>query len=240
MTAQSDQTFYLECEKRHVFFTLMFIGGFYGAYTYTVRGGVFCNAQTANFVLMSIALGNAQFLSAAYYLIPMSAYFLGSVISEAVPNRIRKTQFMRWDTFLIALEILTVILLGFIPESWPFQITQIAVNFICAMQYNTFRMARGIPMATVFCTNHVRQLGINFVRCLRHGFSGKDRSRLIIHGTMLICFTAGAVLAAVLGRIFQGRTIWFAAIPLLIVFSDLLHADLKAEKEEFSIIPHGH
>lgn len=73
----------------------MFIGGFYGAYTYTVRGGVFCNAQTANFVLMSIALGNAQFLAAAYYLIPMSAYFLGSVISEAVPNRIRKTEFMR-------------------------------------------------------------------------------------------------------------------------------------------------
>jgi uncharacterized membrane protein YoaK (UPF0700 family) len=44
---------YLECEKKTSFFILMFVGGFFGAFTFSVRGGVFCNAQTANFVLRS-------------------------------------------------------------------------------------------------------------------------------------------------------------------------------------------
>ena len=42
---------YLECERQWVFALLIFVGGFYGSYTYLLRGGVFCNAQTANFVL---------------------------------------------------------------------------------------------------------------------------------------------------------------------------------------------
>ena len=29
------------------------------------------------------------------------------------------------------------------------------------MQYNTFRQAHGIPMATTFCTNHIRQAGVS-------------------------------------------------------------------------------
>lgn len=48
----------LECEKRYVFFLLMFVGGFLGGFTYSIRGGVFCNAQTANFICMGMAIGN--------------------------------------------------------------------------------------------------------------------------------------------------------------------------------------
>lgn len=78
---ESEQEVYLECEKRHIFLLLMFVGGFYGAYTYSCRGGVFCNAQTANFVLFSMKLGQGEWLGALYYLIPMSAYLLGSMLS---------------------------------------------------------------------------------------------------------------------------------------------------------------
>ena len=76
---------YLACEKLSTFQILMFAGGFFGAFTYSIRGGVFCNAQTANFVLSAIALGNGQWGRFFYYLIPMSAYFLGAFISESVP-----------------------------------------------------------------------------------------------------------------------------------------------------------
>ena len=48
----------LECEKRYVFFLLMFVGGFLGGFTYSMIGGVFCNAQTANFICMGMAIGN--------------------------------------------------------------------------------------------------------------------------------------------------------------------------------------
>ena len=50
----------LECEKLWIFLLLIRIGGFYGAFTYNIRGGVFCNAQTANFVLFAMELGSGR------------------------------------------------------------------------------------------------------------------------------------------------------------------------------------
>ena len=57
----------LECEKWWTFVLLMFVGGFFGAFTYSIRGGVFCNAQTANFVLSAVALGNGRWNESLYY-----------------------------------------------------------------------------------------------------------------------------------------------------------------------------
>ena len=45
-TVTVDEHEYLECEKRWVFLLLMMVGGFFGGFTYSIRGGVFCNAQT--------------------------------------------------------------------------------------------------------------------------------------------------------------------------------------------------
>ncbi len=230
---------YLECEKRWVFATLMFVGGFLGGFTYTIRGGIFCNAQTGNFVLFAIALGNTHWSEALYYFIPMSAYLLGAVISEAIATPIKKLNIMRWDTLFIIVEMLIIASLGFVPESAPFQISQVAINFICSMQYNTFRQAQGIPMATTFCTNHLRQVGVGFAKTLRH----KDRqymSRAMFHLSMLLIFVIGGVIATVLCNIFLGKAIWFALIPLAVVLFDFLYADFKKEKGSLNKIPHGH
>lgn len=231
---------YLECEKRHVFLLLMFVGGFLGAFTYTCRGGVFCNAQTANFVLMSMAIGTGQFSKALYYLVPMSAYLIGSILSEALPNPLKKKEIIRWDTLLIGIEIIVIFSLGCLPESAPFQITQIAVNLIMSMQYNTFRQARGVPMATTFCTNHVRQVGIFFYKSIHHPDRILYRKRLIIHLGMLSMFVLGGITAAFLCMFYMGKAIWFTLIPLGILFIQLLYADVKKEKDFFQMKPRGH
>ena len=88
----------------------------------------------------------------------ITAYCVGTMLSEVLPGYVKKSHLIRWDTLLILIEILVVIFLGFLPESAPVQITQVLINFICSMQYNTFRQAEGIPMATTFCTNHIRQV----------------------------------------------------------------------------------
>ena len=80
---RGDGTDYPESQRWWIFTILMFVGGYFGAFTYTIRGGVFCNAQTANFVLFAMAAGDARWGKALYYLIPMSAYFLGAFLSEA-------------------------------------------------------------------------------------------------------------------------------------------------------------
>lgn len=236
---QAAEDDYLECEKWLTFVILMFVGGFFGAFTYTIRGGVFCNAQTANFVLSSIALGNGDWQEFFYYLIPMSAYFLGAFISESVPNFIKLHFHIRWDTLFLLIEMAAVIFLGMLPESAPYRISQVTVNFLASMQYNTFRQAQQIPMATTFCTNHLRQVGIAASRAMRH----KDRSalrRMFSHGRMLLSFLLGGVAAVVLCRYFLGRAILFTLLPLGYLFVDLLMEDIRSGGERLARKPKGH
>ena len=240
MSEKSKNTEYLECEKKWVYQTLIFIAGFYGAFTYSIRGGVFCNAQTANFVLLAMAIGNGKWNEALYYLVPMSAYLLGAIMSEALPKPMKKLKLIRWDTLLIFIEMIVVIGLGFIPENAPYQISQIAINFICSMQYNTFRQAQGIPMATTFCTNHVRQVGVGLWSGLK---SNGDRTQLkksLEHFIMLLFFTLGGVASTVLCNLILGKAIWFSLIPLGVILVNFLYADLKKEKSRMAQKPHGH
>lgn len=231
---------YLECEKQWIFAMLMFVGGFYGAYTYSIRGGIFCNAQTANFVLFAMAVGGGKWHHALYYFIPMSAYLLGAIVSEAVPKPVKERHGIRWDTLLILIEIVVVIFLGFLPESAPFQISQVAINFICSMQYNTFRQAQGVPMATTFCTNHLRQTGVFLVKALRKREDSTHLSRAMIHLKMLFLFVLGGILSTVLCGLFLGKAIWAAVVPLAVIFFDLLYADLKKEQNCMDRKPRGH
>ena len=74
---------YLECERNRVYYTLIAIAGFFGAYTFLLRGKVFCNAQTGNLVLLGLAIGQAEWETAAYYLFPISAYMAGIYLRTA-------------------------------------------------------------------------------------------------------------------------------------------------------------
>ena len=220
---------YLESQRWWIFSILMTVGGFLGAFTYTIRGGVFCNAQTANFVLFAMALGDAQWSRALYFLIPMSAYFLGALLSEATMSSPRWTMPVRWETVLVLVEMVLVVILGLLPESAPYQISQVVINFMCSMQYNTFRIAQGVPMATTFCTNHLRQTGIACCKAIRTR-DIQHVKRLACHLEMLAVFVAGGVVSTILCRHFMGRAIWAALLPLAVVLADLLHADLKGEQ----------
>ncbi len=230
---------FLECETGRVFRLLMMSSGLLGAFTYSIRGNVFCNAQTGNIVLLGMALGNAHWKQAAYLLIPISAYGVGAMVSEFLPVSVKKAELLRWDTILIGFEILVTLLLGFVPEYAPYQISQVAINFICSMQYNTFRQAEGVPMATTFCTNHVRQLGTHLVQWMRKG-SSPYLKRALRHGEMLLMFMIGAILGTILCRFFQGKAIWGSSLLLLIVFIDLFHADMTKEKGMLDRVPSGH
>lgn len=240
MSEKLENTEYLECEKKWVYQTLIFIAGFYGAFTYSIRGGVFCNAQTANFVLLAMAIGNGKWSEALYYLVPMSAYLLGAIMSEALPKPMKKLKLIRWDTLLIFIEMIVVIGLGFIPENAPYQISQIAINFICSMQYNTFRQAQGIPMATTFCTNHVRQVGVGLWCGLKSNGDKAQLKKSLEHFIMLLFFTLGGVASTVLCNLILGKAIWFSLIPLGVILVNFLYADLKKEKSRMAQKPHGH
>lgn len=233
---------FLTCEKDWVYFTLTVVAGFFGAYTYLLRGNIFCNAQTGNVVLMGLALGSAQWGTAMYYLVPISAYILGAFVSELAPNPMKHRLSIRWDTFLMFVEMAAVFALGFLPESAPVQISQVVINFIASMQYNTFRQAEGVPVATTFATNHIRQIGIGLAKELQHRNSGnrEHRPKLFKHLKMLLFFSTGAVTGTVFCHLLSGKAIWVTMLPLGIIFVTLLHADVTTEKDLVEKKPAGH
>lgn len=237
MDRGQSESFYLTCERYYIFELLIMAGGMLGAYTFNLRGGVFCNAQTANVVIMAVALGKGELRQGLYYLIPISAYVGGAFLSELLPKKVRRIHFLRWDTYLIAFEMAVVFLIGLMPLSWPVQIAQVLINFICSMQYNTFRQAEGIPMATTFVTNHIRQVGIGLAGMLK-GKEPKVRERALKHFRMVICFFGGAILMTVLCNYWAERSIWLAMLPMLFSFVFLVRADLTDEDLEQK--PHGH
>ena len=238
-TRSEEQARYLLCERRSIFLLLMMNSGMMGAYTFTLRGGAFCNAQTANIVMMSIAFGQGRWKDALYFLIPITAYFLGAFLSEALPSPVKRQGFLRWDTWLIGIEFVTLFLIGFLPLSAPHQITQVVINFIASMQYNTFRQAEGVPMATTFCTNHVRQLGIAAAKVARkHDPAARKRGKL--HLCMLLGFLSGGIILSFAGRYLQEKAIWLALLPLGWILINLIHADLTIEHDALERKPLGH
>ena len=220
---------YPEHEKRWIFVMLIFVAGFYGGYTLCVRGGVFCNGQTGNLALLGVALGGGDWQKALYYLIPIGSYLMGIVVSETIPRQL-SWKGLRWDTMLTFVEVLLVSAMGFIPATAPHQICQVTINFICAMQYNTFRRSEGLSMATTFCVNHIRVMGISVSRFLRRKHTKEDVAKGKAHGIMIFSFIFGAVAAGTLSRFFGVRAIWFTLLPLLVLAMDLLKADLSAER----------
>ena len=215
-----------EHEKRWVFILLIFVAGFYGGYTLSVRGGVFCNGQTGNLALFGMALGSGDWMKAIYYLIPISSYMLGIIVSEIIPRQLRWYR-LRWDTLLTLIEIVLVVIMGFIPATAPHQICQVTINFICAMQYNTFRRSEGIAMATTFCVNHMRMVGTAVSRLItRKDHDPEQQEQVKTHGVMLVSFILGAVVSATLCLLVNVYAIWFVLIPLVVLAADLLRVDM--------------
>lgn len=217
-------------EAKTLYALLMMSAGMMGAYTFNLRGGVFSNAQTANVVMMAIAFGKGEIRRALYFLIPISAYFLGAFISELFLLPSKRIGALHWDTWFIAFESIVLFAIGFIPLTWSHHIVQVIINFIASMQYNTFRKARGIPMATTFCTNHVRQMGVQIAKVIRN----KDKSKFrvcAVHLLMIVSFLFGGIVLTYSCKYLQEKSIWLAIVPMTFCLVNLIRTDIVSLKK---------
>jgi uncharacterized membrane protein YoaK (UPF0700 family) len=231
---------YLEYERRWIFWLLIFVAGWYGAYTSALRSGVFCNVQTANVVFLAMYLARQKWLSTAYLLLPISAYLFGSFLSEWIGKGVKHLHFLRWDTLLVALEMCAVVFLALMPADWPDQICQVTLNFVCAMQFNTYCQIEGLLATTTFVTNHICQIVATLAMLICHPESHDLRRKLKAHVLLFLCFTAGAVVSTVMCGFFSYTSLLSALIPLAAVLICLAWADLLVEHCYFDAVLRGH
>ncbi len=202
----------------------MCTAGFLEAYTYILKGGVFANAQTGNMALLALAAADGDLLRAIFCIIPIVSYIIGIWLTLCMPKRLQKG--IRRETIFVLAEILIFTAIGFLPSSVPFAVSTIAVSFICAMQYNTFTNAHGIPMATTFCTNNLRQAVINFYHAIHQSDADANRKAwfFVRH---LTCFLIGGIAGGFLCKWLTERAIWVNAAALIPVAGVMIWADLK-------------
>ena len=195
-------------------------GGFFDAYTYLCRGGVFANAQTGNIVLLGLELAEREWLRALAYLAPILAFALGVVVAEVVKRRGKARQAggagMHWRQVIVLAEIVLLAVAAFLPQRMDMAVN-ILISFVCAMQVEAFRKVRGSAFATTMCTGNLRSGTEQLVIWRQTGDANAARKARHYYCITLF-FILGAALGAVCTDTLGERALLITCVPLLAVF----------------------
>ncbi|MBR6069820.1 MAG: DUF1275 domain-containing protein [Ruminococcus sp.] len=193
---------------------LSFSGGLQDAYTYNVRGHVFANAQTGNVVLMSQNLMTGRWHDGLKYMLPLIAFAAGIFIAERVENRFKEAKSLHWRQIVIAIEMVMLCVVGFLPESLNMAANML-VSLACAMQVQTFRTVHGYGYASTMCIGNLRSGTESLSKFLR------DREREALFKALhffgiIVIFALGAGAGGVISAHYGLGTIWLSVILLVI------------------------
>lgn len=183
-------------QRMRMAYLLTLVGGYLDAYTYFIRGGVFANAQTGNIIKLSIALANEESGLYLRYIVPICAFTLGLMVALGIKELFERRQIPLIRRTVLALEIVGLTVVGFIPlgDEWNIAANSI-VSFVAALQYETFTSFRGEAIVTTMGTGNLRK----FVDSLFLGWIHQDMEKFLRAGlflTIIFAFTGGAVLGA--------------------------------------------
>lgn len=200
-------------ERLPVGILLALAGGFLDAYTYLCWGGVFANAQTGNIVLLAVDAARGETMKAVYYLIPVTAFFLGVLAAEWIRTHCPSDKLMQWENIILLMEILLMLVIGFLPAQTPNAVVVVTISFICSMQVHSFRKIMGAPYATTVCTGNLRSAAEDFFQfCTKK--NGQAGQRCLRYMLIIACFCAGAFLGAILSGIWQVKAVWMCCVLL--------------------------
>ncbi len=196
---------------------LAVVGGFLDAYTYLCRGGVFANAQTGNIVLVGLRLAGGDWAGCAYYLVPIAAFAAGVFAAEGIRLRCHNHDKFHWRQVVLAFEALVLFAIAFIPQSGD-MLANMLVSFVCALQVQSFRKMYGNAYATTMCTGNLRSAS----ECLwvyGRTKNPTDLQNSLRYYGVIAFFVLGAIIGAVLTRVWQVHAIFFACAVLAAVFA---------------------
>ena len=209
-----------------IFLTLS--GGFQDAYTYYTRGKVFANAQTGNIILLGHNAMNGDFTDAFRYLVPVLAFAGGIYISEVIRGIYREYGKLHWRQIVVALEILLLFVVGFLPQSMNMA-ANILVSFACAMQVEAFRKMKGSAYASTMCIGNLRSATEMLYRYRHTKEKGCLEKCLRYYGVILV-FGIGAALGSLMTSLFKERTIWISCGFLFVCFCIMfMKEDIEGE-----------
>ena len=224
----------LPSQRYHTFVLLMLSGGFMGAYSYFLKGGVFANAETANLLILAFNIAELNTEGIISVLYPISAFFIGTFFSQMFIEKLGR----RWIPTLLIVEIMALISLSLLPSETPDalislsllpsetpdRVFHVVIAVLSSMQFNTFRKARGVAMSTLFCTAHLRGFGASLYSAIADR-KGEELKKSLYHGGLIMTFLAGGISCSLISKSLGGYTIALSSLPLLFVLQEVLRKE---------------
>ena len=200
---------------------LALAGGFFDAYTYLCRGGVFANAETGNIVLLGAHLAEGDWEKALRYLLPIVAFAFGVLSAELVKRRFKSRQNrdinIHWRQIVVLGEMVLVTIAALLPQ--------------CAMQVETFRKVRGSAFATTMCTGNLRSGTEQLVIWRQTGDRGAARKMKNYYSIILV-FILGGAIGALMTNAVGEKALLLTLVPLAAVFLIMFIEEEREELEE--------
>ena len=191
-------------------------GGFWDAYTYILRGGVFANAETGNIVLLGLNIAQGQLRQAFNYAIPVTAFALGVITTGIVREKFRNISSFHWRSITITIEIIIILISGIIPTDFN-KIVNVLISFVCAMQVATFRKVHGCACSTTMCTGNLRSGTEQFFAYITTG--NKDSLKNCgVYFSVILLFILGAVLGTICSTYLGIKSVWITCVILFMAY----------------------
>ena len=89
------------------------------------------------------------------YLFPILSFALGVLVAERIGHRYKKAKRIHWRQIVVAIEIIILFVVGFIPHRYD-MIATMLVSFSCSMQVQSFRKVNGYGYASTMCIGNLR------------------------------------------------------------------------------------
>lgn len=196
---------------------LAIIGGFLDAYTYIARGGVFAFAQTGNLIFLGMNLTEGNIGKVIYYLTPICSFIIGVMICELIKSKYKEQGGLHWRQIAVAIEIIILVIVGFIPTGALNMVANVLITFVCAMQVESFRKVNGNSIATTMCTGNLRSA----TEMLFYYLKTKDKKVLnksLNYFGIIAFFVFGVALGTIFTKLIHQKSIFICSILLVIVF----------------------
>lgn len=207
---------------------LAIVGGFLDAYTFVGRGGVFCNAQTGNIVLLGVYLATGKQQLALSHIPPIIAFVIGVFLAEAIKKNQSQIHYMDWKRIVLILETTVLFIIGLLPASVPNVIVTATVSLVASIQVSSFRKLVDSQFNTTMSTGNLRSASQALYLAVTH----KDEDaaiRSIRYFAVILSFFSGALLGGIITSLVGIKAVWSTIV--LLIFAAVL-IDIEEHKEK--------
>ena len=197
---------------------LAIVGGFLDAYTYISRNGVFANAQSGNIVLLGVKAAQGQWISEAFlHIPPIVAFILGVAVTETFKQPRFISVLPDTSRIVLLLEIVVLIIVGFLPSSVSNMLVTVTISFVAALQVSSFRTLIKWSYNTTMTTGNLRTAS----QAAYYAIFKRDENaayQCLRFTAIILSFLSGALLGSISTFTLGTKAVWLASAILFLAF----------------------